>query len=296
MSSPKIPKFRQHVISHAPDAPAAHSPDAPAARSPDAPAARSPDAPAARSANATPMQMPNAPSTESKVPDMKDTYDCPGNLNTSDRVLIKLKDIWLHKLVQHNGERFVRGQGTDKKAVQKIQAILTKTKVKQSLAAFPAKALKKWQDKHIRTEWKAKRSTKPPRSFDIADPLVQKWRSLAPAQPKPLPTFLPEDDYEFLVEDVNEGSLDVYLEDADNSGTLSSNSVPVSRRNSSSGEHSLTFPRVTLTKKYDSRLHSTASTHSAASVNPFTMTPRTCVCCLSALNDWKRKPSKPRKH
>lgn len=98
-----------------------------------------------------------------------DKYDCPRKLNTGDRVEIHLKEPWLDKLLLRNGNRFVRGEGADKKAVKRIFAILTKEKVK---AASPSKA------------------------------------------------YMPENDNEFLVEDISEGTLDIYLEDETNSGNF----------------------------------------------------------------------------
>ena len=76
---------------------------------------------------------PNPPDGESKQSadeSKEDAFDSPETLNTSDRVLIRLKPKWRKKLLQEDGQSFVRGESKIKKAVQKTYDILTKKKVK----------------------------------------------------------------------------------------------------------------------------------------------------------------------
>lgn len=159
---------------------------------------------------------------EAKEGEVKeDVFDSPPVLNTSDVVEIRLKPIWRQKLFKEDGQKFVRGkEGDDKKAVQKIHDILTKKNVKKILADFPVKSVKSWQNKQIRTEWKQTRDTKPPQTLDESDPLVVHWRNKQPPEIEPLPIFMPEDDGQFLVEDMSAAMISVYLEDTDDSGNF----------------------------------------------------------------------------
>ena len=151
----------------------------------------------------------------------EDGFDNPPGLNTSDVVEIRLKPIWRKKLFKEDGQDFVRGkEGDDKKAVQKIHDILTKKKVKKYFVDFPANSVKKWQNQHIRAEWKQTHDTKPPKKLDESDELVVHWRNKQPPEIEPLPIFLPEDDGQFLVEDMSAAMISVYLEDADDSGNF----------------------------------------------------------------------------
>lgn len=151
----------------------------------------------------------------------EDVFDNPPGLNTSDVVEIRVKPIWRKKLFKEDGQKFVRGkEGDDKKAVKNIHDILTKKNVNKYWRNFPANSVKKWQNQHIRAEWKQTRDTKPPKKLDESDLLVVHWRSKQPPEIEPLPIFLPEDDGQFLVEDMSAAMISVYLEDADDSGNF----------------------------------------------------------------------------
>ena len=187
----------------------------------------------------------------------KDNFDSPMDALV---VEIRLK----HKWENHS---FGRGFAKDRKAVAKIKDILSKKEIKKEIKNWPQIALRKWQDKQFKKEWKSTREGKPPQlrmtkanlkkwqnqqireeaksdgasvQFKKSDPIVMKWREREPtssdtlikkwreAKPdvskpdalEPAPEYIPEEDNVFMVNEITDALMSIYVEDANNSGNF----------------------------------------------------------------------------